>query len=248
MPDKCALEDHYKHWDDFISRWFNGEFEGKHHLPEPWWGWTPESGTPLRSVVINLNPGEGGDDQTKENIEAKIGNRTFREAMASKLPEHLEKTEKWHSRRRAEPIRTALGYESSGQPEPKPGSASNLSIELYPFHTKYSKGIEAYIKEHVDDVVEHTLKFAADASRLIEGPLNGTVIVRCSALRFYNMLKSLGIEGCCPDDTPKKSPYWFRIPGWDFEGVKFVCVWGARNYLPKKDLAEIIKKQTITTI
>lgn len=243
MPDRYSLRSYYDYWDDFVSRWLNGEIKDCDYLPEPWWGWTPESELPLRSVVINLNPGRGGNPQTRTNVRAKLGDFAYSEAMAKGLlSRYLRDTDKWHLCYRARPIASRLPDFRRPLSE---SLSSHLSIELSPLHTEKSDSVEGYVAAHFDKVVCNTLKFAASASRLIEGPLNGIVIVRCGAQRFLRMFGSLGSRPCCQDQNPLKSPYWFTISKPEFEGVKFVCVWGARNFLPKKDLAEIIKNQNV---
>lgn len=234
-----SLDSHYKYWDDYVRKWCKGQYSDK-YLPEPWWGWTPESRLPLRSVVINLHPGKGGSSQERDNIKAVIGQSSYREAMGggakSLLRNHLKPTDEWHSSNRARPIISRLHF-------PLEECVTNhLSIELSPIHGATSKGVEKFVSDNYENVVNHTLLFAADAAREIEGPLKGTVIVRCVASRFFGMFKSLGIEDCNSDPELKRSPYRFIIPKPEFEGVTFVCVWGARNFLPKKNLNKIINQ------
>lgn len=244
MPDRHVLQEHYKHWDDFVSQWLgDGKPEdGKRNedfLPEPWWGWTIDSKFPLNSVVINLHPGKGGTIQTRKAVKPVIGNCKYSNAMTGALPRHLPETHKWHNSYRAKPLLSRL------QELHAPLSNAidrHLSIELSPYHSPTSKDVESYVTTNYQEVVENTLQFAADASRLIEGPLNSTVIVRCNAQRFCKMFHSLDIKPCSPNQDLSKSPYWFTIPLQDFEGVRFVCVWGARNFLPKKDINEIINR------
>lgn len=231
------FDGHYKFWDEYVSGWLNGEIKTD-YLPEPWWGWTPESCLPLRSVVISLHPGKGGSPQKRDKIKTVIGQSSYRKAMGGGdsilLRKHLERTDKWHLSNRAKPILSRLSLPL------KDCVANHLSIELSPIHDSTSKNVEKFVSDNFENVVNHTLLFAADASREIEGPLKGTVIVRCSATRFFRMFKYLGIKNCNSDPELIRSPYIFNIPRPEFEGVTFVCVWGARNFLPKKDLNKII--------
>lgn len=231
------LYPHYKYWDEYVLNWLNGEIKTD-YLPEPWWGWTPESRLPLRSVVISLHPGKGGSPQERDKIKAVIGQTSYRKAMdggvSSLLRNHLERTDKWHSSNRANPIISRLSLPL------KDCVTNHLSIELSPIHDSTSKNVEKFVSDNFENVVNHTLLFAADAARDIEGPLKGTVIVRCSASRFFEMFKNLGIKNCDSGPELIRSPYRFNITRPEFEGVTFVFVWGARNFLPKKDLNEII--------
>ncbi|MDE6298758.1 MAG: hypothetical protein K2M10_03830 [Muribaculaceae bacterium] len=208
------------------------------HLPEPWWGWSPLNGNALHSVVINLNPGKEGDEQTSDSLRPILGNKTYSKAMHSgALPEHLSKTHAWHSNHRAKSILSRLtGLDISD----KDYISHHLSIELSPLHSVTSQKVDSYVAANLGDVLEHSLLFAAEASRLVEGPMHGVVIVRCSARRFLKMFRNCGISTCSQTQDYSKSPYWCRFDAPGFEDVNFVCVWGARNNLPTKDIEIII--------
>lgn len=45
----------------------------------------------------------------------------------------------------------------------------HLSIDLSPLHSKSSKEVDSHVATNLDDVVEHTLRFAAEVSRHVEG-------------------------------------------------------------------------------
>ncbi|MDE6370808.1 MAG: hypothetical protein K2K92_04900 [Duncaniella sp.] len=238
MPEKSALQRHYDYWDDYVSHWFMCDKSCCSYLPEPWWGWTPLNGNALHSVVINLNPGKGGIDQTRERLASILGNRTYGEAMHSgALPEHLPETHAWHSNHRAKSILSRL---TDLDIPDKDCISHHLSIELSPLHSVTSQEVDSYVAANLDDVLEHSLLFAAEASRHIEGPLRRVVIVRCSARRFMRIFKNYVITPCSPEQNFRESPYWCRIDAPGFGDVDFVCVWGARNNLPKKDIEKII--------
>ncbi|MBD5177676.1 MAG: hypothetical protein HDT04_03515 [Bacteroidales bacterium] len=238
MPEKSTLQRHYDYWDDYVSQWFRCNKPGCSYLPEPWWGWSPLNGKPLHSVVINLNPGKGGSRQTLDSLHSVLENQTYNEAIHSDaLPEHLPETHAWHSSHRAKSILSRLSglYISD-----KDYILHHLSIELSPLHTETSSDVDSYVAANLDDILEHSLLFAAEASRLVEGPLRGVVIVRCSARRFLKMFRNRGITKISHKQDASKSPFWCRFNAPGFEGVNFVCVWGARNNLPTKDIEEII--------
>lgn len=238
MPDTSVIQRHYDHWDDYVSRWIMCDMSCYSHLPEPWWGWSPLNGKPLHSVVINLNPGKGGSRQTRDSLRPVLGDQTYSEAMHSgTLPGYLSQTHAWHSSHRAKSILSRLpGFDISDMD----CISHHLSIELSPLHSVTSKEVDSYVAANLDDVLGHSLLFAAEASRLIEGPLHGVVIVRCSARRFLKMFRNCGITTSSQEQDASKSPFWCRFDAPGFEGVNFVCLWGARNNLPTKDIVKII--------
>ena len=238
MLDTSALQRYYDYWDDYVSHWFRCDMSCCPHLPEPWWGWSPLNGSVLHSVVININPGKGGAEQARDSLRPILLNKTYSEAMHSgALPEHLPETHAWHSNHRAKSILSRLtGLDISD----KDYISHHLSIELSPLHSVTSQEVDSYVAANLDDVLEHSLLFAAEASRLVEGSLHGVVIVRCSARRFLNMFRNGGISTRRQTQDYSKSPYWCRFDAPGFEDVNFVCVWGARNNLPKKDIEKII--------
>ena len=238
MTDTLKLQQHYDYWDDYVSHWFRCDMSCCPHLPEPWWGWSPLNGCALLSVVINLNPGKGGAVQTRDSLRPILGNKTYSEAMHSgDLPKQLPETHAWHSNHRAKSILSRLA--DLDFPD-KDCISHHLSIELSPLHSVTSQEVDTYVATNLADVLEHSLLFAAEASRLVEGPLHGVVIVRCSARRFLKMFRNCGITTRSHEQDYSKSPYWCRFDAPGFEDVKFVCVWGARNNLPKNNIEEII--------
>lgn len=233
-----SLYSHYKYWDDYVSRWFMCDASCCSYLPEPWWGWSPLSGKPLYSVVINLNPGKGGTCQTRGSLSTILKNRAYSEAMHSGiLPRHLHQTHAWHTSHRAKSILSRLPDLYIND---KDYISHHLSIELSPLHSATSLEVEGYVAANIEDVVAHSLRFASDASRHTTGTLRGIVIVRCTASRFLNMFSSHGAVSCSPDQDTAESPCWFRFDLPGFEDVKFVCVWGARNNLAQKSMEKII--------
>lgn len=136
MPDIAALEPHYQYWDNFVRRWRLGRYPRAPYLPEPWWGWHPDSGEELHSVVLNLNPGSGGRLQSRCCVACVMGcpggNASYSSAMTDgTLRTHLADTERWHHRRRYMPLMKALGADEK---DIAPDTRHHLSIELLPFH------------------------------------------------------------------------------------------------------------------
>lgn len=238
------LKPYYEYWDAFVSHWFRCGGSCCRYLPEPWWGWHPNSGKPLHSVVINLNPDEGGPKQTRESLNPILAQHTYSEAIKKEggLTEHLSETHNWHSNNRAKPILSILpDYDKSDIDY----IDHHLSIELLPLHSATSVAVESYVNGHYKDVLDYVLRFAADASIYIIGSLNSVVIVRCSANRFTKMFAESHIK---PLDGNKvdKSPFWCRIDLPGFEGVKFVCVWSWRNNISRIEISKIINTINIS--
>ena len=243
MPDKSALIRHFEYWDKYIAHWLECKMPCNPFMPEPWWGWSYRSDKPLYSVVINLNPGRGGEKQTHGEIGPVLGDLTYSEAMSEALPKHLAKTHKWHNGRRAKPILSRLRL-TSNLPEldiknENDYISHHLSIELSPLHSESSKDVEGYVVANSDNVLEHTLRFAAEASRHAEEPLRGVVIVRCSARRFMKMFRDCRIV---PSDRPiEDNPCWCRINSPGLEDIHFVCVRGVRNRITTDEIENIIE-------
>ena len=93
MNNPNTLDDFYRYWDEFYVAWchcnktkikllgwdipkFLGGCPNEHEvskkyktidlLPEPWWGNSGGMDQPLKSVVINFNPGSGGEKQLRK--------------------------------------------------------------------------------------------------------------------------------------------------------------------------------------
>ncbi len=157
--------------------------------------------------------------------------------MKEKLPKHLTETNAWHNGHRAKPIISKLKGISIPDDE---YIAHHLSVELSPLHEVNSASVDSYVVANLEEVVDHSLLFAADASRMIAGPLRGVVIVRCEAKRFMNMFNARGVEMLDAASGESKQMRLLRFERPEFKDVKFVCVWGARNNLPTEAIREII--------
>lgn len=253
MPDIAALEPHYHYWDSFVRLWRLGNYPRAPYLPEPWWGWSPDSGEELHSVVLNLNPGPGGRLQSRCCMACVMGcpgiNANYSSAMADgTLRLHLADTERWHHRRRYVPLMKALGADEK---DIATDTRHHLSIELLPFHDDADNRL--YCRDNRDGVLRHALNFAARASRLISPPLFAPdaaaslcdkVIARCAVDRIIEIAGGEAITDRTPvpADKGKIKVETFRLKEAGLSDVLFVSLSGARNSLPSHEsLKEILK-------
>ena len=244
MPRIASLQQHFDFWDDFVRAWRSGSYPRALHMPEPWWGWTPEAG-PLHSVALNLSPAPGGKLQTRPCVAcamACIGSDSYSAAMLSgALRSHLAPTERWHYSRRYLPLMKAL---AAADTDIAPDTRHHLSIELAPFHDSVSNA--RFLSLHPDHLVAHILKFAADAATHIVAPspdkslssLKNIVIVRAA----LSKIRAFAAD-CITEDKVSVNPHGvpplevdtFRLVDPELKDVTFVCMSGARNYLPPTD-------------
>lgn len=253
MPDIAALEPHYQYWDNFVRLWRLGSYPRAPYLPEPWWGWHPDNGEELHSVVLNLNPGSGGRLQSRCCVACVMGcpggNASYSSAMTDgTLRTHLADTERWHHRRRYMPLLKAL---SADEKDIAPDTRHHLSIELMPFHDAESNRI--YCRDNRDGMLRHALRFAARASRLVSPPLCAPdaaaslcnmVIARCAVDKIIEISgeKAITDRSTMPADKDKIKVETFRLKEAEFRDVLFVSLSGARNSLPSHEsLKEILK-------
>ena len=263
----------YDYWDRFVERWYNGTMKAEmltHNcewsdlcsihlyndciglpysydfLPEPWWGWNPERNKNeyLHSVVINFNPGSGGDAQHRNCI-AYSG--SYSGIVNGGI---LPATEKWHFSKRALPVLRAL--ESLHYISGPYSIWNHLSIELLPWHTKTADAnYRKYITQgsNVKQIFEKVFMFAAKASSNIQNTkLKDKVIVKMNETNIAFVLKALAAVGytskitvpvtSCPGSDGKFLEFMIdRIPD-----TKFICIWGSksRNNFPGKRAMEWI--------
>ena len=137
------------------------------YLPEPWWG---NDGThPLSAVVINLNPGEGGDSQLRTNlprfsrysryvshkVDDFVNNRELKIYLNNKS---VRSTTEWLLLKRALPIFRAF-------PDIPFQSVENvLAVELLPWHSRNFGDTGKYYENNVYAIYEKSIKFALEAS------------------------------------------------------------------------------------
>ncbi|MBD5215680.1 MAG: hypothetical protein HDS78_04060 [Bacteroidales bacterium] len=244
MPRSASLQQHFDYWDDFVRAWRSGSYPRALHMPEPWWGWTPEEGL-LHSVALNLSPAPGGKLQTRPCVAcamACIGSYSYSAAMLSgALRSHLAPTERWHYSRRYLPLMKAIAADDA---DIAPDTRHHLSIELAPFHDSLSNA--RFCELNPDHLVAHVLKFAADASIHIAAPwpdkspspLKSIVMVRAAVSKIRAFAADCITERKITVNPPGETPLdvdTFRLVDPELKDVIFVCMSGARNYLPKTE-------------
>lgn len=249
------LQPHFSYWDNFVRQWRLGQNPHELFLPEPWWGWTLGS-EPIHSVVVNLNPGRGGRLQSRCCVYCVMGecngSSSYSSAMADgTLRSHLADTEKWHYNQRYKPLMKALGANEKELPS---DSRNHLSIELLPFHDH--KDHKRYLRENREDVIQHSIFFAAAASRIIEAPacapccenpLRNKVIIRSDFSRLREIVKEEILKefNSFSPQNSKIKVETFRLSYPECDEVLFVCLSGAHNHLPSEaTLKEILNQQT----
>lgn len=242
-----TLSDIFAYYDRLVDGWLNQISDiDRPFLPEPWWGWTPDCGAPLRAVVINLNPGKGGERQSRKCVRCRLGdNFSYRRAMTDRLlARHLPETAAWHKNKRETPLLRASGIEN---PDSDTFSANTLCVEIYPHHSDSFDDREArtYLCANGGERLWMALRLAAMAAKSAGLPY---VVVRMSAARWERLLE--GVAKCqepyrkeaVADKKPKKEIYVFD----DVDGLKdigFYCIWqpGRRNNLPSvESLRELL--------
>ena len=228
-----------------------GKYARALHLPEPWWGWYPGNGV-LHSVTVNLMPGRGGKLQERRCIGCTSGGGRLAYStmmVDGTLREHLRDTEQWHLNRRYLPLMVAIGVDNENTAK---DTRHHLSVELSPFHDTVSN--ELFTEEHCEEVIRHTLLFAAEASKLIVypgrshrlSPLKNIVIVRSSLKNITKLAdEHIFTENISVELTGKSTTVaTFRLSGKLYPQVTdvlFVCLTEARNNLPtKENLTKII--------
>jgi hypothetical protein len=260
--DCSALAPYFKHYDTLVSDWLSGKASQREDfMPEPWWGWSC-SGKPLHAVVINLNPGEGGERQSRSCINSTFGSDLhYRESMANgTLAAHLPDTARWHRNKRELPILKAFGMADARHRDKTVTLPENtLCIEAYPFHSKTFNDSQAkeYWLENPDTNFWKFISFAAVASKMVDGDLNGIVIIRISWSRWVELTKDLRPHIEIKREIPASGQSVERNRGRAVEfsftdkhealqRVRFMCVWsgGGRNNFPS-DLKDIFLQSEI---
>ena len=260
--DCSTLAPYFKHYDSLVSDWLSGDASLREdYMPEPWWGWSC-NGKPLHAVVINLNPGEGGELQSRGCISCTFGpDFHYRKSMAAgSLAAHLPDTARWHRNKRELPILKALSVvDGKHRDKTVTLSENTLCIEAYPFHSKTFNDSQAkeYWLENPETNFWKFISFAAVASKLVDGVLNGIVLVRISWTRWAKLIKDLRPHIEIKREIPalgqsadrkrgRAVEFLFTDKHEALQGVKFMCVWsgGGRNNFPA-DLKDIFRQSEI---
>ncbi len=137
---------------------YGNMYEVREYMPEPYWGWTPNNKNKLKAVFLNLNPGEGGDDQRPVSASPYIATaRINYQSMVDLYSKNdIYETTKWFQRKRAD-------WLSNIFPIKFKGTKANeiLCGDLIPWHTPtYNSATASYTKlvHHlIDDHVIHPL-------------------------------------------------------------------------------------------
>lgn len=157
-------------------------------IPEPWWGYNDITKN-LHSVVINFNPGNGGNVQRFIHFDKYCSYSQF---MAERIMEYpqlpsktnswLRPTSDWHYKNRAKNLFDII----PNIPFQEKQLANHLSIELIPWHSpKFNDDIVQYAQRNLSAIIKYSIAFAAEASRIINNEmLHKVVIFRCSINRL----------------------------------------------------------------
>jgi hypothetical protein len=261
--------DYYKYWEDFVAQWYkdtdnaimgwtnpdkepaplcntHGGKKSSLYIPEPWWG--NDGKQPLHSVVINFNPGGGGEQQERESIRKRsLYGGSYADGIVNLAGETGKKddvwpknTVWWHFTLRAKPVQSVLGLE--------PSLKSHLSVELIPWHTKDVKNVnyDVYLEHNIKAVYEHAICFAANESRrIVNDHLKNVVLLKTSGGFTKHLLQKLEEAHCCgykiiAETNGGKGDYLeFSLDTWP--GVRFISIWSryAQNRFPVSQLKQI---------
>ena len=248
----------YNTWESCIADWYAGRPMGtwtdpntipllnnialgtksSDYIPEPWWG-NHDMDIPLHSVVINFNPGQGGNIQHR-NVIPYHGDYAKDIVDSGWLP----KTAKWHENRRALPILNALKRIGVLPTNYIPSLDNHLSVELIPWHTENTSatcGFGQYLQDNILNVYEYVICFAAhESKRIANDKLRNVVILRLSETNTNKLLKLLDGIGYSYIASPKRTVPGTKSHCLEFTidrlpGIRFFSIWGsdARNNFPK---------------
>lgn len=265
--------DYYKYWEEFVAQWFegndnaikgwknpdkepaplcntNGGKRSSFYIPEPWWG--NDGKQPLHSVVINFNPGGGGDLQERESIrKRKLYSGSYADDIVNYAGETGKRSDSWpqnttwwHFTYRARPVQRVLGL--------KPSLKSHLSVELIPWHTidVDKKNYVPYLMNNIEAVYEHSICFAAQRSKHIANDyLQNVVLLKMSGdftRALLDKMKSVVHVDWEPIGNTIEignARYMeFTLNTWP--GIRFISIWGTRtqNSFPVSQMEAIFRK------
>ncbi len=224
MNNPNTLDDFYRYWDEFYVAWchcnktkikllgwdipkFLGGCPNEHEvskkyktidlLPEPWWGNSGGMDQPLKSVVINFNPGSGGEKQLRKNFSCSYRYSRYVTDQVNKYvnsgnSKSICATSNWHHVNRAKRIYETLKchkYNNYNNYDLR----NHLSVELVPWHSVSSNDIIEYCAKNRKAIFDYCIKFAAAASIKIQNPiLSGVVLLRMSSSFFKQIMGGIG--------------------------------------------------------
>lgn len=234
------------------------------YLPEPWWG---NNGMhPLHSVIINFNPAVGGDVQ-KNNDLNNSKYSTYVNAHIRDYISYIQQNPKqkiikntdflqtcdWHYSKRAKWIYEAITqiyHCPNNQLSNNLSLHNHLSVELIPWHSKSATSdFNKYVAKNRNAIFEHSVKFAAEASKCIKNPiLRNVVIVRMSSSAFKQCLGGIGGLNYLIQEVKIDAGIYCIFEFTTIPNVIFVCIWGehSQNAFPSKaSLAKILNEVAI---
>jgi len=166
------------------------------YIPEPWWGHDGNNQTELHAVVVNYNPGGGGNLQSRSNVNHLLGEppKEYSQFVNHEVVNDnrlLLPTNNFHAKGRASKI-----FESLLETEPHiVGLDLNnfLSVELIPWHTPgVDNSVRQYIHANIKQVYEHSILFASDSAKNIANySLQNKVIMRINGSFTCELLQEL---------------------------------------------------------
>ena len=217
------------------------------YLPEPWWGNNGDH--ILNSVVINYNPGSGQQIQHINQANGLFRFNNYGDFVNNEsvgLNIHFSHTRDWHVQERATRVFNSLsrtGVDLNGDDNIN----NHLSIELIPWHTRNTKGIEEYIQNNLQMIYENIFLFAANESRRINNArLQSKVVVRMSGNNTMKLIKQLLSNGICTyhiiniiQYTPLGRGGYFKFAIDEIPNVQFISIWnkgGHNSFPPNQDM------------
>jgi hypothetical protein len=228
----------------------NGSFE---YIPEPYWGWTPNSKTELEMVVVNYNPGSGGNAQHRNSTNINQITSSYSSYVQKQLADYISvrdrliknrpsqyETTNWHFMNRSKTLHLA----STNNLTVDFDKITNyLGIDLVPWHTKNVQSLNGYLQNNFDPIKMWSLQFAIEAAKQTIGALNGKVIVRTNLANFQSIFRNefasnfftLGRSSNGTKNANLQEVLIFGEPT-----VKIYLLWGMRNSLPSADFIRTI--------
>lgn len=228
-----------------------------YYLPEPWWG---NDGTqPLSAVVVNLNPGSGGFEQTISNLPSFEKYSDFIREMVDAYKSNansiaLKATNDWHYKNRCIPIFRILKlFGITDYLE----FNNFLSIELVPWHSSKFVNLGKYPNENIETIINQSVYFAAEASKEIRNDiLRNKVLFRMSINTIRSIFSKTKFK--IKEQKSKNKPDEFENANYvEFEilcnknkiftDVRFYAIWqpfqmSMNNFPYSADLKRIIEK------
>lgn len=216
------------------------------YLPEPWWG--NNGAHALNSIVINYNPGNGGNIQNYVHSTGLYGNpnfQTFANNEALRVSNNFIDTNRWHKAKRSSRVFNALNRNGIALGK-YTNLCNHLSIELIPWHTPNSTYIGNYISNNLQEIYDHSIVFAAQESNRISNPLlHNKVLLRLSGTTTLNLFESFRASGICNYTiltpigyTPGLKGGYLKVSISSIPNVQFVSIWGkiGNDFPPDTDM------------